>query len=71
MYADNHQIYHSGHDLVEVTSKFSESTGQATKWCESNLLAGKVFGLGKHFCKNLGKSTATGISTGSVTGNYL
>jgi len=30
MYADDHQIYHSGHDLVEVISKLSESTVQAT-----------------------------------------
>ena len=30
MYADDHQIYHSGHDLVEVKSKLSESADQAT-----------------------------------------
>ena len=36
MYADDHQIYHSGHDLAEVTSQLRVSADQATKWYESN-----------------------------------
>jgi len=56
MYADDHQIYHSGHDLVEVTSKLSESADQATKWYESNLLAGN---LKKYQTLNIGCNKTT------------
>ena len=37
-YADDHQIYHSGHDLEEVTFQLSASADQETKWYKSNLL---------------------------------
>ena len=30
MYADDHQMYHSGHNQEEVTSKLSASVDQAT-----------------------------------------
>ena len=42
MYADDHQIYQSGHDLEEVSSQLSVSADQATKWYESNLLAANL-----------------------------
>ena len=32
MYADDHYVYHNGHDLEEVTSQLSVSVDQATKW---------------------------------------
>ena len=63
MYADDHQIYHSGHDLVEVTSKLSESADQATKWYESNLLAGN---LKKYQTLNIGCSKTTDSGTSAV-----
>ena len=63
MYADDHQIYHSGHDLVEVTSKLSESADQATKWYESNLLAGN---LKKYQTLNIGCSKTTDLGTSAV-----
>ena len=68
MYADDHQIYHSGHDLVEVKSKLSESADQATKWYESNLLAGN---LKKYQTLNIGfsKTTDSGTSTAIYTNN--
>jgi len=57
-----------GHDLVEVTSKLSESAGQATKWYESNLLAGN---LKKYQTLNIGcsKTTDSGTSTVIYTNN--
>ena len=66
MYADNHQIYHSGHDLVEVTSKLSESTDQATKWYKSNLLAGN---LKKYQTFNIGCSRTNDSGTSAVIYN--
>ena len=42
MYAEDQQIYHSGHDLLEVTSKLSGSADQETKWYKSNWLAGNL-----------------------------
>ncbi|KAL9970833.1 hypothetical protein ACROYT_G023280 [Oculina patagonica] len=63
MYADDHQIYHSGHDLGEVTSKLSESADQATKWYESNLLAGN---LKKYQTLNIGCSKTTDSGTSAV-----
>ena len=65
MYIDDHQIYHRGHDQEEVTSKLSASTNQATKWCESNLLAGN---LKKYQTLNIGYSKRTDSSVSAVIG---
>ena len=40
MFADDHQIHHTGRDQSSVTSKLRDSARTAaTKWYESNLLA--------------------------------
>ena len=62
-YADNHQIYHSGHDLEEVISQLSVSVDQATKWYESNLLAGN---LKRYQMLNIGYSNKTDSSASVV-----
>ena len=38
MFADDHQMYHSGHNQEEITSKLSASADQITRWYKSNLL---------------------------------
>ena len=38
MFVDDHQMYHSGHNQEEVTSKLGGSVDQGTKWYKSNLL---------------------------------
>lgn len=63
MYADDRQIYHSRHDLVEVTSKLSESADQAKKCYESNLLAGN---LKKYQTLNIGCGKTTDSRTSAV-----
>ena len=40
MYADDHQIYHTGRDQSSVMLMLKESAQQATNWYNSNLLAG-------------------------------
>ena len=40
MYADDHQIYHTGQDQSSVMLMLKESAQQATNWYNSNLLAG-------------------------------
>ena len=67
MYADDHQIYHSGHDLEEVTSQLSVSADQATKWYESNLLAGN---LKKYQTLNIGYSKKADSSANAVIHAY-
>ena len=62
-YADDHQIYHSGHDQEEVTSKLSASADQATKWYKSNLLDGN---LKKYQTLNIGYSKRTYSSISAV-----
>ena len=42
MYADDHQIYHTGRDQSSVTLMLKESAQQATNWYNSNLLAGNL-----------------------------
>ena len=42
MYADDHQMYHTGSDQSSVTSKIRDSARTATKWYDSNLLAGNL-----------------------------
>ena len=42
MYADDHQIYHTGQDQSSVTSKLRDSERPATKWYDSNLLEGNL-----------------------------
>ena len=56
MYADDHQIYHTGRDQSIVTSKLKDSTDLATKWYDSNLLAGN---LKKYQIMNIGYSTGS------------
>ena len=51
MYADDHQIYHIGSDQSSVSSKLKD----ATKWYDSNLLAGN---LKKYQTINIGYSQA-------------
>ena len=51
MYADDHQMYHTGSDQSSVTSKLRDSTRTATKWYDSNLLAGN---LKKYQTMNIG-----------------
>ena len=51
MYADDHQIYHIGSDQSSVSSKLKD----ATKWYDSNLLAGN---LKKYHTMNIGYSQA-------------
>ena len=63
MYADDHQIYYSGHDSEEVTTRLSVSADQATKWYESNLLAGN---LKKYQTLNIGYSRKTDSSANAV-----
>ena len=63
MYAEDHQICHSGHDLEEVLSHLSVSVDQATKWYESNLLAGN---LKKYQALNIGYSNKTDSSASAV-----
>ena len=53
MYADDHQIYHTGQDQSSVTSKLRDSASTATKWYDSNLLAGN---LKKYQTMNIGYS---------------
>ena len=38
VYVDEHQMYHSGHNQEELTSKLSTSADQANGWYKSNLL---------------------------------
>ena len=56
MYADDHQIYHSGADQVAVTLQLKESAKSATKWYDSNLLAGN---FKKYQVMNLGFSQSS------------
>ena len=42
MYADDLQIYHSGQDQAAVTLQLKKSANLATKWYDSNLLAGNL-----------------------------
>ena len=43
MYADDHQIYHTGSDQSSITSKLRDSARTATKWHDSNqVLAGNL-----------------------------
>ena len=42
MYADDHQIYHTGLDQSSVMLMLKESAQQATNWYNSNLLAGNL-----------------------------
>ena len=42
MYADDHQIYHTGCNQSSVTSKLRDSARTATKWYDHNLLAGNL-----------------------------
>ena len=63
MYADDRQIYHSGHDLEEVISQLSVSADQATKWYESNILTGN---LKKYQTLNIGYSKETDSSASAV-----
>lgn len=42
MYADDHQIYHTGRDQSSVMSRLEESAYRATEWYNSNLLAGNL-----------------------------
>ena len=51
MYADDHQIYHTGRDQSSVTLMLKESAQQATNWYNSNLLAGN---LKKYQTMNIG-----------------
>ena len=51
MYADDRQIYHTGQDQSSVTSKLRDSARTATKWYDSNLLAGN---LKKYHTINIG-----------------
>ena len=53
MYADDHQIYHTGRDQSSVTSKLRDSASTATKWYHSNVLAGN---LKKYQTMNIGYS---------------
>ena len=39
MFADNHQIYHTGADQAAVTFQLKDSANLATMWYDSNLLA--------------------------------
>ena len=53
MYADDHQIYHTGADQAAVTSQLKDSANLATTWYDCNLLAGNLkkvtsFELGLH-----------------------
>ena len=40
MYADDHQLYETGDDLVTVTLALSSSAEKASKWYEDNMLKG-------------------------------
>ena len=51
------------HDQEEVTSKLSANADQATKWYESNLLAGN---LKKYQTLNIGYSKRTDSSVSAV-----
>ena len=51
MYEDDHQIYHTGQDQSSVTSKLRDSARTATKWYDSNVLAGN---LKKYHTINIG-----------------
>lgn len=51
MYADDQQIYHTGYDQTNVTTKLSAC--RATNWYDSNLLAGN---LKKYQTINIGYS---------------
>ena len=42
MYADDHQIYHTGCKQSSVTSKLRDSARTATKWYDYNHLAGNL-----------------------------
>ena len=53
MYADDHQIYYTGRDQSSVTSQLRDSAHTATKWYDSNLLAGN---LKKYRTMNIGYS---------------
>ena len=53
MYADDHQIYHTGCNQSSVTSKLRDSARTATKWYDHNLLAGN---LKKYQTMNIGYS---------------
>ena len=63
MYADDHQIYYSGHDPEEVTTRLSVSADQATTWYESNLLDGN---LKKYQTLNISYSRKTDSSANAV-----
>ena len=56
MYADDHQIYHIGKNQTELTALLSDSADMATKWYESNLLAGN---LKKYQTLSIGYRTTT------------
>lgn len=59
MFAGDHQMYHSGHNQEEVTSKLSASADQATSWYKSNLHAVLVGNLTKYRTLNIGYRTDT------------
>ena len=42
MFADDHQMYYSGRNQEEVTSKLSAGADQGPRWYKSNLLVGNL-----------------------------
>ena len=56
MFADDHQMYHSGHNHEEITSKLSASADQGNRWYKSNLL---VRNLKKYQTLNISYRTKT------------
>ena len=42
MFADDHQIYHTGADQAALTFQLKDSANLATTWYDSNLLAGNL-----------------------------
>ena len=66
MFADDHQMNHSGHNQEEVTSKLSASADQGTRWYKSNLLVGN---LKKYQTLNIGyrmETTGSERASGGV-----
>ena len=68
MFADDHQMYRSGHNQEEVTSKLSASADQGTRWYKSNLLAGN---LKKYQTLNIGYRTETTSSERASGGIHI
>ena len=60
MYADDHQIYHTGRDQSSVMLMLKESAQQATNWYNSNLLAGN---LKKYKTMNIGHDQSDNNTT--------